>query len=96
MDRRPEEEQDDNSVYYNHYLAQAHANPELHGISGPTHYEHQRGLRQMNHYFDVNQMPTAIQATPVQAAPKPTAAQLQYFKEQREKKKRMKNKWLYE
>lgn len=97
--QQPPNEDDRNAYYYNYYLAQAHANPELHGISGAANYEHQRGIRQLNHYFDVNQMPTAVpqhQATTPTAAPKPTAAQLQYYKEQKEKKKRMKNKWLYE
>jgi hypothetical protein len=89
----------DDSYCYNYYLAQAHANPELHGISGPANYEHQRGVRQMSHYFDVNQMPTAVpsaQSSTAKPAVKPTAAQLRYYREQKEKKKQMKNKWLYE
>lgn len=89
---------DNNAYYYNYYLAQAHANPELHGIAGAANYEHQRGIRQLNHYFDVNQMPTAIpqQQVAPSAPPKPTVAQIKYYKEQQEKRKRMKNKWLYE
>lgn len=92
-----------NEYYYNHYLAQATNNPEQFGISGAAKYEHQRGLRQMNHYFDVNSMPTAIptatnqlQSTRKAVVVKPTASQLRYYKEQKKKRQKIKNKWLYD
>lgn len=87
---------DVNGYYYDYYMTQAAANPELHGISGAANYEHQRGLRQMGHYFDVGSMPTAIPSIPASQKPKPSAAQLQYYREQRERRRRIKNKWLYE
>lgn len=83
---------------YMYYMSKATANPETFGISGAANYEHQRGLRQMNHYFDLNSLPTALPpaSSSTETAEKPTAAQIKFYKDQKEKRKRIKNKWLYD
>lgn len=94
-------EEDWNAYCYNLYSAQAHSNPEVFGLAGAANYEHQRGLRQLGHYFDVNAMPTSVMPSAHQqqqqtTRPKPTAAQMRYFKAKKEEKKKLKNKWLYD
>lgn len=75
---------------YKYYTSSTNVNTSA--LNMQNKYELDRAQRQMGHYFDASKPP---QTMPPITVP-PTKAQLQYWKQRKEEKKKKKNAWLYE
>lgn len=85
---------DPDQEYYMKYYSQQSMTTPAAGMQ----YEMMRSRNQMSAYFDTSRYPTSTASAPVaQTQPaKVTKKDIERFKNRKEEKKRMKNKWLFE